>query len=97
MLRSTMTVLAKSSTELRSESVRSLYDQLSARLKDLNHLNGISGLLQWDQEVMMPSKAAASRAEQVLILRPLVLATNKPYDDSFHHQLVSTFYETVVI
>ncbi|KAK3831354.1 MAG: putative carboxypeptidase [Linnemannia elongata] len=63
-----MTVLAKSSTELRSESVRSLYDQLSARLKDLNHLNGISGLLQWDQEVMMPSKAAASRAEQLSTL-----------------------------
>ncbi|KAH7051805.1 putative carboxypeptidase [Linnemannia elongata] len=68
MLRSTMTVLAKSSTELRSESVRSLYDQLTARLKDLNHLNGISGLLQWDQEVMMPSKAAASRAEQLSTL-----------------------------
>ncbi|KAK3846124.1 MAG: putative carboxypeptidase [Linnemannia gamsii] len=68
MLRSTMTVLAKSSTELRSESVRSLYDQLSARLKDLNHLNGISGLLQWDQEVMMPSKAADSRAEQLSTL-----------------------------
>lgn len=65
MLRSTMTVLAKSSTELRSESVRSLYDQLTARLKDLNHLNGIAGLLNWDQEVMMPSKAAASRADQV--------------------------------
>ncbi|KAF9139520.1 hypothetical protein BG015_002000 [Linnemannia schmuckeri] len=63
-----MTVLAKSSTELRSESVRSLYDQLTARLKDLNHLNGISGLLQWDQEVMMPSKAAASRAEQLSTL-----------------------------
>ncbi|KAF9546724.1 hypothetical protein EC957_009484 [Mortierella hygrophila] len=68
MLRSTMTVLAKSSTELRSESVRSLYDQLTARLKDLNHLNGISGLLQWDQEVMMPSKAAASRADQLSTL-----------------------------
>ncbi|KAG0272271.1 hypothetical protein BGZ95_011976 [Linnemannia exigua] len=68
MLRSTMTVLAKSSTELRAESVRSLYDQLSARLKDLNHLNGISGLLQWDQEVMMPSKAADSRAEQLSTL-----------------------------
>ncbi|KAG9071101.1 hypothetical protein KI688_008644 [Linnemannia hyalina] len=63
-----MTVLAKSSTELRSESVRSLYDQLTARLKDLNHLNGISGLLQWDQEVMMPSKAAASRADQLSTL-----------------------------
>ncbi|KAF9934099.1 hypothetical protein FBU30_003380 [Linnemannia zychae] len=63
-----MTVLAKSSAELRTESVRSLYDQLTARLKDLNHLNGISGLLQWDQEVMMPSKAAAARAEQLSTL-----------------------------
>jgi Zn-dependent M32 family carboxypeptidase len=50
---------------LKSESVRSLYDQLIVRLKDLTHLNGISGILQWDQEVMMPKKAARARAAQV--------------------------------
>ncbi|KAF9184779.1 hypothetical protein BGZ51_003139 [Haplosporangium sp. Z 767] len=66
-----MTVLAKTTTELSSESVRSLYDRLVVRLKELNHLQGISGLLHWDQEVMMPSKAHGARAEQLSTLAGL--------------------------
>ncbi|KAF9351632.1 hypothetical protein BGX26_010410 [Mortierella sp. AD094] len=66
-----MTALAKSSAELSSESARSLYDQLSVRIKDIVHLKGISGLLQWDQEVMMPPKAAAARATQSSVLAGL--------------------------
>ncbi|KAF9171532.1 hypothetical protein BGX21_007816 [Mortierella sp. AD011] len=66
-----MTVLAKSSAELGSESARSLYEKLSVRLKDIGHLNSISGLLQWDQEVMMPPKAAAARAMQSSVLAGL--------------------------
>lgn len=60
-----MTVTATTTSDLRSESVRSLYDQVMARCKDVDHLNGIGGILHWDQEVMMPSKAAAVRSEQV--------------------------------
>lgn len=60
-----MTVPAKSAADLQSESVRSLYDQLIIHLKDLTHLNGISGILHWDQEVLMPKKAASVRAAQV--------------------------------
>ncbi|KAG0295323.1 hypothetical protein BGZ96_011995 [Linnemannia gamsii] len=63
-----MTVPAKSAADLRSESVRSLYDQLIIHLKDLTHLNGISGILRWDQEVMMPKKAAGVRATQLSTL-----------------------------
>ncbi|KAF9908750.1 hypothetical protein EC991_009560 [Linnemannia zychae] len=63
-----MTVLATSAADLRSESVRSLYNQLVAHLKDLTHLRGIGGILRWDQEVMMPKKAAASRAAQLRTL-----------------------------
>ncbi|KAF9584797.1 hypothetical protein BGW38_005133 [Lunasporangiospora selenospora] len=63
-----MTVLAKSAAELRSESVRSLYDQLTVRLKDNHHLQSIANVLYWDQEVMMSRKSAAPRAEQMRVL-----------------------------
>ncbi|KAG0295321.1 hypothetical protein BGZ96_011993 [Linnemannia gamsii] len=63
-----MTVTTTTSADLRSESVRSLYDQVMARCKDIDHLMGIGGILHWDQEVMMPSKAAAVRSEQMSVL-----------------------------
>ncbi|KAF9089388.1 hypothetical protein BGX29_012064 [Mortierella sp. GBA35] len=63
-----MTVSASTSADLRSESVRSLYDKLIVRLKDITHINGISNLLGWDQEVMMPPKAADARADQMAVL-----------------------------
>ncbi|KAF9139519.1 hypothetical protein BG015_001999, partial [Linnemannia schmuckeri] len=63
-----MTVTTTATADLRSESVRSLYDQVMARCKDIDHLNGIGGLLHWDQEVMMPKKAAAVRSEQMSVL-----------------------------
>ncbi|KAG0301116.1 hypothetical protein BGZ98_008609 [Dissophora globulifera] len=67
-----MTVLAKSSAaDFSTASVRSLYDQFAARYKDLTTLLSVSGLLQWDQEVMMPPKAAAVRAQQMSVLAGL--------------------------
>ncbi|KAG0287081.1 hypothetical protein BGZ97_007200 [Linnemannia gamsii] len=63
-----MTVTTTTSADLRSESVRTLYDQVMARCKDIDHLNGIGGLLNWDQEVMMPPKATAVRSEQLSVL-----------------------------
>jgi|TARA_B100001996_G_C18653921_1_gene590483 carboxypeptidase Taq len=41
------------------------YEELLARLKDIDLVNQIGGLLGWDQEVLMPPKAAALRAEQL--------------------------------
>ncbi|KAG0215007.1 hypothetical protein BGX33_001622 [Mortierella sp. NVP41] len=63
-----MAVLATSPTDLHSESVRSLYNQLTVRLRDASHLQGVGGALLWDQEVMMPSKAAPVRAQQMAVL-----------------------------
>ncbi|KAF9129709.1 hypothetical protein BG015_004110, partial [Linnemannia schmuckeri] len=63
-----MTVPATSAADLQSQSVRSLYDQLIIHLKDLTYLNSVSGILRWDQEVMMPKKAAGARAAQLSTL-----------------------------
>ncbi|KAG0345338.1 hypothetical protein BG005_001351 [Podila minutissima] len=66
-----MTVLANSSADLGSETVRSLFTQLSVLLKDISILQGVTRLLFWDQEVMMPAKAATIRAEQLSVLAGL--------------------------
>ena len=41
------------------------YDELLERLKNIDLISQIGGLLGWDQEVLMPPKAAALRAEQL--------------------------------
>ncbi|KAF9202230.1 hypothetical protein BGZ49_007589 [Haplosporangium sp. Z 27] len=66
-----MTAFAKPSTEFSSESARSLYDQLCVRVKDIVTLQGIGELIQWDQEAIMPPKAAAIRAQQSSVLAGL--------------------------
>eukprot|EP00878_Enallax_costatus_P001574 GHUV01001725.1.p1 GENE.GHUV01001725.1~~GHUV01001725.1.p1 ORF type:complete len:544 (+),score=156.71 GHUV01001725.1:74-1705(+) len=40
------------------------YDDLAAKLRELDALNGISGLLGWDELVMMPEGAVGSRGAQ---------------------------------
>lgn len=63
-----MTVSASttsSSSNLATESSRSLYEKLVALLKDISHVKGISSLLGWDQMVMMPKNAEDARANQV--------------------------------
>ena len=40
------------------------YDALMSRMKEIETVGQIQGLLGWDQEVMMPPKAAPLRAEQ---------------------------------
>lgn len=40
------------------------YDLVTHKLKDLASLGSISGILDWDEMVMMPKGAAASRAKQ---------------------------------
>ncbi|MEC8874143.1 MAG: carboxypeptidase M32 [Candidatus Thermoplasmatota archaeon] len=41
------------------------YEELLGRLKDIDLIGQIGGLVSWDQEVLMPPKAAALRAEQL--------------------------------
>ncbi len=43
----------------------SAYDELLERLRDIDLVGQIGGLMSWDQEVLMPPKAAALRAEQL--------------------------------
>ena len=38
------------------------YEELLERLKDIDLIGQIGGLVSWDQEVLMPPKAAALRA-----------------------------------
>ena len=41
------------------------YEELLERLRDIDLIGQIGGLVSWDQEVLMPPKAAALRAEQL--------------------------------
>ena len=43
----------------------SAYEELLTRLKDIDLIGQIGSLLSWDQEVLMPPKAAPLRAEQL--------------------------------
>ena len=44
------------------------YQKLERRLEEISRLGGIMGILHWDQEVIMPSGAAESRASQMGVL-----------------------------
>jgi carboxypeptidase Taq len=44
------------------------YQKLVRRLEETSRLGGIMGILHWDQEVIMPSGAAESRASQMGVL-----------------------------
>ena len=48
-----------------NEGIKEAYSALVQRLQENNRLGGIMGILHWDQEVMMPSGAAESRAQQL--------------------------------
>lgn len=44
------------------------YGKVSMRLKEITHLEGISGLLGWDEMVMLPSGSSGSRSAQKEVL-----------------------------
>jgi carboxypeptidase Taq len=48
------------------------YDRLLGELRRLELLSATGGLLSWDQETMMPPRAAGMRAEQAALLSELV-------------------------
>jgi len=47
-------------------------EELHRKARELTNLNSIMALLQWDQEVMMPSGGAAGRAEQFSVLSTIL-------------------------
>ncbi|NIR24985.1 MAG: carboxypeptidase M32, partial [Gammaproteobacteria bacterium] len=44
------------------------YEALRRHLRELAALNSALGLLGWDQETMMPPRAAAARADELALL-----------------------------
>ena len=48
------------------------YTALSDRLREVSHLSGVSGLLGWDEQTMMPDGAAELRAKQQAALAGVV-------------------------
>ena len=55
-----------------NKSLKKDYDLLSNRLQESNRLGGVMGILHWDQEVIMPTGAAESRAEQLGTLAGII-------------------------
>lgn len=53
-------------------STKSLYVETAKKLRELTHLEGISGLLGWDEMVMLPSQSAGCRAEQKAALAGVI-------------------------
>jgi carboxypeptidase Taq len=47
-------------------------DELKNRATELTNLNNILALLQWDQEIMMPTAASAERADQFAVLSSII-------------------------
>ena len=48
------------------------YQKLTQKLEEISRLGGIMGILHWDQEVIMPSGAAESRAKQLGALAGII-------------------------
>jgi carboxypeptidase Taq len=49
-----------------------IIEELYRKARELTNLNSIMALLQWDQEVMMPSGGGAGRADQFSVLSTLI-------------------------
>jgi carboxypeptidase Taq len=49
-------------------SARSAYINLTSSIKKARYLRGVSELLAWDQQTMMPPKSAAVRGEQTAVV-----------------------------
>lgn len=65
--------MASTAVDVASESsVDQDFASLSNKLKDLSALNGVSGLLGWDEMVMMPAGAGDARARQKAALAAVI-------------------------
>lgn len=57
-------LFASASTVAAPAEVKAQYDHLVADLKEIDALEGITGLLGWDEQTMLPSGSAPARAHQ---------------------------------
>eukprot|EP00879_Flechtneria_rotunda_P004762 GHRR01005032.1.p1 GENE.GHRR01005032.1~~GHRR01005032.1.p1 ORF type:complete len:544 (+),score=181.25 GHRR01005032.1:157-1788(+) len=57
-------VVPRAAVMATATDVTKAYDELVKKLKELDALNGINGLLSWDELVMMPEGAVGSRGAQ---------------------------------
>lgn len=65
---------AVATADVASTTVKEDFEDLAKRLKEASALEGIGGLLGWDEMTMMPPQAAASRAAQKAALAGVVYA-----------------------
>jgi len=49
-----------------------MYDNLILRLEEISRLKGVMSIIQWDQEVTMPSGASEARANQIAALAGII-------------------------
>ena len=52
--------------------VKNAYSDLVDKLEEISRLGGVMSTLHWDQEVIMPSGAAESRAKQISALAGVI-------------------------
>eukprot|EP00903_Cladosiphon_okamuranus_P009155 g8748.t1 len=69
---SATTRCSAAATAVVGQGQRELYGQLCGKLKEVERLAGIQGLLSWDEQVMMPAGGAASRANQKTALAAVI-------------------------
>ncbi|KAL1915496.1 uncharacterized protein VTP21DRAFT_6620 [Calcarisporiella thermophila] len=63
---------AQAASTFATASLREKYNELAEVLKEISYLNGAAGVLEWDQNVMMPPGASAVRAKQMSALSGLI-------------------------
>jgi len=54
------------------DTIRKAYNSLVERLEESGRLHTVSGLIHWDQEVIMPKGGADSRAKQISALAGVI-------------------------
>lgn len=59
-------------TDSKANDIRATYQLLVDRLEEKSRLEGIMGIMDWDQEVIMPTGASESRAMQLFALAGVI-------------------------
>lgn len=74
-----------------NDNVRTIYQCLVEKLEEKSRLAGIRGIMNWDQEVIMPNGAVDSRAKQLSVLAGVIheKATN-PLIGDYVEKLINT-------